>query len=155
LINTEPDNVENYHYLILCEEKAGKIDMALQLCSNAMVRFGRLPSIVKRQFLLFIEKNDIDNAVKELDGIKNYYYDIEIIAGGFLINCIMLNPNKINHFYRLLFDNLSIPEKPFPEDYQKIITVLKNKNENNALSLFERGIKYLLEFNTDKQKNTF
>lgn len=152
LINTEPDNVENYHYLILCEEKADKIDTALQICSNAMVRFGRLPSLVKKRFLLFIENNDIDSAVEELDWIEDYHYDIEIIAGGFLINCIILNLNKINHFYRLLFDNLSIPEKPFPEDYQKIISMLKNKNENNALSLFEKGIKYLLGLDANKPK---
>ena len=152
LINTEPDNVENYHYLILCEEKAGKIDMALQICSSAIVRFGRLPSLIKKQFLLFIEKNDIDGAIHELNLIEESLYDREVIAGGFLINCLVLNLNGINHFYRLLFNNLFIPEKPFPEDYQKIMDILKKLNENKALSLFERGIKHLLGLDANKPK---
>ncbi|HQK47408.1 MAG TPA: hypothetical protein PLP52_10760, partial [Syntrophorhabdaceae bacterium] len=63
-----------------------------------------------------------------------------------------LNLNGINHFYRLLFNNLFIPEKPFPEDYQKIMDILKKLNENKALSLFERGIKHLLGLDANKPK---
>lgn len=152
LINIEPDNKEYYHYLILSEEKAGNIDKALKLCSDALIRFEKEPSFIKKRFLLLIEKGDLDGAIDELNLIEESLYDLEVIAGGFLINCLALNLNGINHFYRLLFNNLFIPEKPFPEDYQKIMDILKKLNENKALSLFERGIKHLLGLDANKPK---
>jgi len=152
LINIEPDNMEYYQYLILCEEKAGNIDKALKLCSDALIRFEREPSFIKKRFLLLIEKGDLVSAIDELNLIEESLYDPEVIAGGFLINCMTLNLNGINHFYRLLFNNLFIPEKPFPEDYQKIMDMLKKLNENKALSLFEKGIKHLLGLDANKPK---
>jgi len=144
LINTEPDNVENYHYLILCEEKAGNIDKALKLCSDALIRFGKEPSFIKKRFLLLIEKGDLDGAAEELNLMDGDYYDIEVIAGGFFLNCLALNLNGINQFYRLLFNSLFIPEKPFPEDYQKVKEMLQKLDEHKALSFFDRGINHLL-----------
>lgn len=145
LISFEPEKKEYYHYLILCEEKAGSIDKAIELCSKACKNFNNDDSFIKKRFFLFLEKGEIGKATNDLDVIIEKGLDLEVIGGGFLLNCLKFDIDKISYFYNLFCKTLFIPEKPFPENYLLIRERLMLLNENRALSFFERGIDYLLK----------
>lgn len=145
LIYDEPDNREYYHYLILCEERAGNIDRAIKICAEASERFEGEASFMKKRLFLLIEKGDINGACNELALIDSIHYDLEVLTGGFLLGCLTLNLNRINHFYELLLKTLLMQYKPFPEDCLKIKGMLEKLGEGKSLSFFERGLNYLVD----------
>ncbi|HPU29292.1 MAG TPA: glycosyltransferase [Syntrophorhabdaceae bacterium] len=150
-IEYDPQNPENYHYLILCEEKQGNIKKAIDICSEALERFHNNISFIKKRFLLRLENGYLYDIDKDLPFFEHETQDVEILCGLLLLSSMKLSIDGITKYYSAIQRALFLPVMPFPEGYMEVKNRLNDLNEKKALSLMERVIDTFLNLQNQNE----
>ena len=148
LIDHDPQDPQNYHYLALCEEKQGNIKKAIDICSKAIERFYDDISFVKKRFLLRLENGYLEDIDKDLPFLEDNTQDLDVLCGLFLLSSLKLSVDGITKYYNAIQRALFLPVLPFPEGYLDVKNRLNALDEKKALSLLDRAVDNLLNLNT-------
>ena len=147
-IESEPEDPQNYHYLALCEEKAGNIEKAIEVCSEAVGKFDGDISFLKKRFFLKLEHGLFKEMDMDVLLLKNEVQDLEILCGLFFLSSVNLSFESIERYYSAIEAALHLPVKPFPEGYPEVVRRLQNLGEKKSLSILRRAIDRLLTLET-------
>ena len=147
-IAADPDDLANYHYLSLSEEKAGNVSGAIEACRQGLTRAESDGYLKKRLFLLHVDAGEFDRAVEVFDTLNGYRTDIDALAARFLIGCKKLDAGDINKYYLLLEEGFSLPAADFPENLDAVRGKMGEQDEGKASASFDAAISFLLAHTT-------
>ncbi|MBP8699891.1 MAG: glycosyltransferase [Syntrophorhabdaceae bacterium] len=145
LIDNDPMDKANYHYLSLVKEKAGDIEGAISACDEGLKRHAMDSYLMKRKYLLYLSKESYAEALEIYEDLNGYSNDVEVTAGRFLIACKSLHVQDMQRYYQILQEKLSIFPKPFPENFSETKDRLSGLEDKKGESLFDSAINFLLK----------
>nr|HPH42781.1 hypothetical protein [Syntrophorhabdaceae bacterium] len=145
LIENDPMDKANYHYLSLVKEKAGDIEGAISACDEGLKRHAMDSYLMKRKYLLYLSKESYAEALEIYEDLNGYSSDVEVTAGRFLIACKSLHLQDMQRYYQILQEKLSIFPKPFPENFSETKDRLSGLEDEKGKSLFDSAINFLLK----------
>lgn len=144
LIEDNPTEKANYHYLSLVKEKACDIEGAIKVCDEGLERHNMDSYLMKRKYMLLLSKGSYSHALDIYEKLNGYSADVEVVAGRFLIACKTLNATDMQKYYKLLQEKLFIEPKSFPENLPETRTRLVRHEDKRGSDYFESAISFLL-----------
>jgi tetratricopeptide (TPR) repeat protein len=145
LIALDPDKNENYHYLCLAYEKLDNLEGAIEVCREGLLSFPDDELLRKRLFKLLIAGGDFESALQEHSLFSAYQKDLDLLTALFMIQCMRLDVQGMNDYYRSIQQELFLPVQNFPEAMDRVKESLSN--ETHAAAYFNRAVSHLLQIN--------
>jgi len=148
LIENDPMEKANYHYLSLVKEKTCDIEGAIKACNEGLEKHFMDSYLMKRKYMLYISKESYGQALEMYESLNGYSNDVEVLAGRFLIACKSLNADDMQKYYQILQEKLLISPRPFPENLVETKDRLSRLEDTKGASLFDSAINFLLSKST-------
>jgi glycosyltransferase involved in cell wall biosynthesis len=143
-IDGDPSDKATYHYLALTRERKGDMEGAAAACRLGLERAGDDRDLRKRLFFLLVTKEDLGQAVECYETLHTGKWDVDTLAGRFLLSCRALDGEGIQLYYRLLQERLSVEPLDFPQNLQVTMGCLQEGADQQSVKLFDTGVKFLL-----------
>jgi len=144
LIDIDPFDKANYHYLAMIKEKSSDLNGAIEVCNMGIEKFDEDDSFYKRIFLLYTKTGEYDKALNIYGNMKYSKFESDALAGRFLIACNTMNLEEINYYYRVLQEHFMLEPQVFPEQIIGLREKLTQQSDAKALNFFDSAISFLL-----------
>jgi glycosyltransferase involved in cell wall biosynthesis len=145
LLSSNPHDPSHFHYLSLAREKRGDLDGAMRAVVKGLERGEQNDLLRKRLFLLLVEREDFEGALKEYDRLNGTGTETDVLAALFFMSCRLMNGEAIGMYYDLLQDRLNVPREAFPENLQTVRYYVESLNDPKTSHFFNSAITFLLE----------